>query len=73
MTANVKRRIGWDYDGLYVMDGSIVGTVAKVDNRLWYAHGCMNDWQDVDLGGHATEVLAKRAVREWVRENCDEN
>lgn len=60
----------WSVDGLYVWDSSIVGTVQRAPNGLWYAHGCEDDWQDVHLGSHVRESQAKKAVASWVKENC---
>lgn len=58
----------WTFDGLYVWDGSVVGTVSQAANRLWYAHGCQSDWQDVSLGSFERETQAKKAVESWVKD-----
>jgi hypothetical protein len=60
----------WTFDGLYVWDNSIVGTVSQAPNKLWYAHGCEDEWEDVRLGSFDKESEARKAVQQWVRENC---
>ena len=61
----------WQHDGLYVWDKSIVGTVSQAPNRYWYAHGCEDEWEDVQLGSFDKERDAKKAVERWVKENCE--
>jgi hypothetical protein len=63
-------------DGLiYVVGGSVVGTVDKsCHGRLtrddcYHSYGCMSDWQDTDLGVHGTQMEARKAVTDWVKEN----
>lgn len=58
----------WSGDGLYVWDNSVVGTVRQAPNKFWYARGCEDDWEDVNLGAHNTEAAAKKAVKNWVSE-----
>jgi len=62
-------------DGLiYVVGGSVVGTISKscrgrlTRDDCWHAHGCMSDWQDTDLGPHDTQMNARKAVTDWVRQ-----
>jgi hypothetical protein len=59
------------FNGAYVVDHSIVGTVAEgIHKGEWLAHGCLCDWQDTDLGRHSTEVKARHAVEQWVKDNA---
>ena len=57
---------------IYVLQGSVVGTVSKSLARhspTWHAHGCMSDWEDVDLGTHSSKLEARKTVADWVKEN----
>lgn len=58
----------WKGD-LYVLDGSIVGTVQKMNSENWFAYGCMTDWEDTKIGIGSTREKAKQYVEEWVEEN----
>jgi hypothetical protein len=63
-------------DGLvFCVGGSIVGTITRITTRAPYdcysAHGCMSDWQDTDLGQHDSQMAARKAVTDWVKENAD--
>ncbi len=50
----------------YIVKGTVVGTISDVGSH-WYAYGCMNDWEDTDLGSHPSIGAAKREVENWVR------
>jgi hypothetical protein len=61
----------WKY-GMYVVAGSVVGTVSEgADQEDWFAHGCLDDWQDIQLGCHRDEKSARIAVEEWAEEHAD--
>jgi hypothetical protein len=53
---------------IFVVGGSIVGTVSKTCNG-YHAYGCMTDWQDTNLGPHDNQLSARKAVSDWVKEN----
>ncbi len=61
-------------NGLYVLpDRTIVGSIERhfAHDDVWYAYGCLSDWQDTNLGVHNTAHKAKAAVQSWVREALD--
>ena len=58
-------------EGLYIVGGSVVGTVNEdAFGRGYWARGCMSDWQDTDLGLHQRESAARHAVEQWVKDNA---
>lgn len=58
-------------NGTYVLDNCVVGTVMQGASGDWFAHGCLEEWEDVKLGSHDTEEEAREAVEEWVEEHAD--
>lgn len=57
-------------NGTYIVDNTIVGTVMEdAFNRGWWAHGCLDDWQDVALHLHDSESKARHSVEQWVKDN----
>ena len=59
-------------NGTYVLDNSVVGTVMQGASGDWFAHGCLDDWEDVNLRSYSTEEEAQEAVEQWVKEHGDE-
>lgn len=59
----------WTSEGLCTIGNTVVGTVLKAANDLYYAHGCMDDWEDVNLGPHPNQREAKKAVENWVEKH----
>ncbi len=55
--------------GTFVLDGSVVGTVQEGGNDRWFAYGCLEDWEDVNLSSFQSEDEAKQAVEHWVDEH----
>ena len=68
-TAQMGRRKGmarrWEGE-LYIHDTTVVGTICQTASGDWSAYGCMDDWNDTDLGTHKTRGRAKLAVSKWV-------
>jgi hypothetical protein len=59
----------WSND-TYIVDGAIVGTTTKdAFGRGWWAHGCLSEWQDTDLGLCDSESKARHKVEQWVKDN----
>jgi hypothetical protein len=58
--------------GTLILNNSVVGTVESPHSGLWWAHGCLEDWQDVPLGVHKSEAQARKRVEDWVREHSEE-
>lgn len=51
---------------IYIRSGVIVGTVVPhMDSDDWHAYGCLNQWQDVDLGVFEHGRMAYEAVMRW--------
>lgn len=49
---------------------TVVGTIQRGANRRdWFAYGCLDDWEDTQLGAFDSELEARRAVEHWVEEN----
>ena len=61
----------WSH-GTYVLDNSVVGTVVRGASGAWFARGCLDDWEDVNLRSYPTEEEARQAVEQWVKEHGDE-
>lgn len=55
--------------GVYVLDGSVVGTIDKTASGNWAAYGCISEWQDTPLALRLTEAHAKKEVEYWVGEH----
>ena len=64
----MNRRGRWLADGVYVVGGSVVGTVSETASGDFIAHGCMTDWQDTDLGTRNNRMEARELVTKWVEE-----
>lgn len=60
-------------NGIYSLNNTVVGTVLESPNGYWYAHGCMDDWEDVNLGAHNSEEDAKKKVESWVEEHREDS
>lgn len=58
-------------NNLAVLCGSMVGTVGQLPSGDWSAHGCMEDWEDVDLGRHGSEERARARVEKWVEDHSE--
>jgi hypothetical protein len=58
----------WTADGLYILGGSVVGTVSTTALGDYIAYGCMSDWQDTQLGTRANRMEARELVQAWVKE-----
>jgi hypothetical protein len=59
-------------NGTFVLGGSVVGTVSQGASGDWFAYGCLDDWEDVNLRSHSSEAEAREAVEAWVEEHLDE-
>lgn len=64
------RRGKWK-GSVYILDGSVVGTIQKTPGGNWHAFGCMDEWEDTPLGVRYTEAHAKEEVMLWVSEHAD--
>ncbi len=59
----------WMHD-LYTVDNSIVGTTTEDQfGRGWWAHGCLDEWQDTELGMFDTREKARHSVEQWVKDH----
>ena len=60
-------------DGLFLVGSTVVGVVnTDAFGHGWWAYGCLEDWEDVELGHHRTEEAAKAAVEKWVEKTGKE-
>lgn len=62
----MRKPLKWS-QGLALIGNTVVGTVEEVRHDEWQAYGCLEDWQDIDLGAWRSESKARTVVRDWVK------
>lgn len=66
-----RTTLRWRHDML-VLDHTVVGSVEDHGHDGWWAYGCMDEWEDADLGLYDKKEDAKRAVERWVEDNRED-
>lgn len=62
-------RFSWKGEVL-VVDQTVVGSVSQgAGDGQWFAHGCMDDWEDTPLGCYETEEDAQKVALQWAEDH----